>query len=95
MKKMYKIYYGLLTIAVLAMVVFTLYQGSLVVAFGKQQQKLKQEQVELLAQQQQLQVKLAEKNSLAQHSQEETVDGYELISHPIIISSETSLAAAD
>lgn len=95
MKKAYQAYYGLLILGVLSMVIYTLYQGSLVLAYGKQQQKLRTQQVSLLEQQQQLQIKLAAENSLIRHSQTEDTEGFELINHPIIVSAQNNLAAAE
>ncbi len=94
-KKLYQAYYLLLALVVVGQVVYTLYQTSLVVVHGRQQQKYQTKLEELQGEKQKLQLELAEVNSI--HSLRQTAEeaGFEPIAHTITLEPTTSLASAE
>ena len=80
---------------ILLQVIYTLYQTSLVVAHGREQRTLENNQSQLAEKKQLLQGKLAAETSLLAFSQTADLSDYQLISNPIIIDKSISLAAAN
>jgi hypothetical protein len=91
----YIIYYTLLGLFLMTQIVNTLYQTSVVVAHGRHQNELKNQQLQLVIKQQDIQEKLAQENSLLTYSQKSELTNYQLISQPIVINRSVSLAAAN
>ncbi len=94
-KKIFQAYYLLLALILVGQVVYTLYQTSLVVAYGHRQQKMRQQLEELKQTKQTAQLELAQINSI--HTLRETAEqtGFEQITQPISLDPTISLASAE
>jgi len=90
----YLAYYALLGCLILFQVIYTLFQTSLVVAHGRWQRTLENNQFQLAEKKLLLQGTLAKESSLLTFSQTCNLADYQKISSPIIIDKSISLAAA-
>lgn len=94
-QQLYLACYAIIGCLVLFQVINTLYQTSLVVAHGRQQQTLENNQLVLVEKKQLLQETLAKETSLLAFGDTDNLTDYQLILNPIIIDKSVSLAAAN
>lgn len=95
-KHLYLSYYIIVLVVLTVQTIYTIYQTSIVVAYGKKQKKLEINQQQLLTQKQTLEEKLAKETSLIStldHDQQ--LASYQPISHPLVLSNYSNLAAAN
>lgn len=93
-KKFCHLYYFVLGLVLVGQIAYTLYQTSLVVAFGYRQKKLQLKQQALVQKKQTLELKLAQANALTHVQTIAEAENFELITKPIQLSTQTSLASA-
>ena len=92
-QNLYKFYYILLGIFLFTQTIYTLYKTSSLVAQSRHQKELKISQIQLINQKQKLEKELAINTSLALFTEEKELNGFEAISQPIVIKTQTSLAS--
>lgn len=93
-KKICHLYYFVLGLVLVGQIAYTLYQTSLVVAFGYRQKKLQFKQQALVQKKQTLELELAQANALTHVQTIAEAENFELITSPIQLSTQTSLASA-
>ena len=93
-KRFCHFYYLVLGLVLVGQVAYTLYQTSLVVAFGYRQKKLQLQQQALVQKKQTLELELAQTNALTHVHTIAQTDDFELITNPIQLNTQTNLASA-